>query len=92
MMNKNFALIALVLGFSVVANVQAAGRRGTIVQRVAALRLARPAAVDQIDGLGKKPSHAAIDALEAMLGAPVAVGAPVGVEAPVVAAPAPEGK
>ena len=84
MMNKNFALIALVLGFSVVANVQAADKRGTAKERVAALKEAHPTALDQIDGLGKNPRHAAINALESTLGAPVVVDAPVGVEAPVV--------
>ena len=80
MMNKNFALIALVLGFSVVANVQAADKRGTAKERVAALREAHPTALDQINELGQKPRHAAIDALEATL-----LGAAAVVEAPVVA-------
>ena len=77
MMNKNFALIALVLGFSVVANVQAADKRGTAKERVAALKKAHPTALTQIDELGQKPKHAAIDALEATLGAPLVVEAPV---------------
>ena len=68
MMKKKFALttFALVIGFSIVANVEAMnnGRRPTIAARLAELRVAYPNAVDEINELIETRRHDVVDDLE----------------------------